>query len=275
MTTTNEGCGLPAARRARDYHVYDYSGRRYLDMWLNGGRALLGHRPGGLGTVLKNQLAKGVLAEAPSVYDGRLRKALKGLVPGSWTVRVYRSFDRALRAAGLFLGRQLDENDIREPFPSPGSASRDAASGGAAGYFRPLSGTDAAGFPVIFPVLPFPGAFAPQPVLFASPGDTDAGIPPDDLVSPFLAAGLLRVTERLQKAENSPDIWKDWPLSGWKRHGRYCFPEDASRDYGETRLRFLAAGVIISPDPARPTILPGVFSPGEKALVERLCRQKP
>ncbi len=255
----------PMVRRARDYHLFDPRGRRHLDLWLNGGRALLGHRPPGLGTTLKNQLSRGLLAEAPSIHDRRLEKSLAGLVPGSWSLRVYRSFDRALGAVGVFLGRPLEEKDIREPFFGP--APEEAV------YFRPLAEADYSGFSVLLPILPFPGAFAPQPVFFACSPDREKNLLPGDPVSPFLAAGLHRASLELQKRGSSPDIWNDWSLPGWKRFGPYCFPEEEA-DYPELRSRLLAAGVIISPDPKRPSILPGIWSPGEKALVERLCSAK-
>ena len=35
---------IPPIRRARGYRLYDHRGRRYLDLWQNGGHSLLGHR---------------------------------------------------------------------------------------------------------------------------------------------------------------------------------------------------------------------------------------
>ena len=272
MTMKTRPGNFPEIRRARDYHLFDRNGVRYLDMSLNGGRALLGHRPAGLYTVLKNQMQKGVLAEAPSVYDRRLEKALLRLAGDAWKVRLYRSMERAVLAAGLFLGNPLSEENIREPFSIPGGASRDKGSSRSAAFLRPLSGADYSDFSVLFPVLPFPGGFAPQPVLFVN-NPASAGPEPGDAVSPLLTAGLVRVTEELQKTPEFPDIWKDWMLPGWTRRGCYCFPSPAPADYGRIFDRFLASGVLISPDPDRPTILPRIFSPGEKKLVERLCEE--
>ena len=56
---------IPPVRRARDYHIYDESGRRYLDFYQDGGRAVLGHRPPNVAKTLKN-----VLAIAAGIADG-------------------------------------------------------------------------------------------------------------------------------------------------------------------------------------------------------------
>ena len=53
---------VPIIRRAREYHLYSVTGKRYLDLWQNGGQALLGHRPGRLTTTLNGfQRSKGAI----------------------------------------------------------------------------------------------------------------------------------------------------------------------------------------------------------------------
>ena len=54
---------LPPIRRARGYHLYDEAGKRYLDLSLAGGRALLGHRPERALLELKNLLSRGLAAD--------------------------------------------------------------------------------------------------------------------------------------------------------------------------------------------------------------------
>ena len=49
---------FPLIRRARGYHLYDTGGNRYLDMYLDNGRAFLGHSPVRTITSLKNALEK-------------------------------------------------------------------------------------------------------------------------------------------------------------------------------------------------------------------------
>jgi hypothetical protein len=229
-------------------------------MYLAGGRALFGHKPPGLHRILKNEMQKGLLAELPAHHEKRLEKALLRLAGKGFRLRLYASFDRALAAASRLLGRPLLEKDIAEPFFAPPA--------GVPVYLRPRAEADYSPYPVLFPVLPFPGNFAPQPLLFR-----DASLPPEsDKVSPVLLAGLTHVIELQTRAESPDDIWKGWRLAGWKRFGCYCFMENGGqKNYRAVFDRFLAEGIVISPDPARPTLLPRLFSHGEQRLVERLC----
>jgi hypothetical protein len=256
--------GLPPIRRARDYHLHAQGGRRYLDMCLAGGRALLGHKPRGLYKILKNEFQKGLVAEFPTVFEKRFQRAFLRLAPPGHTLRLYASYDRALAAAGAVLGRPLTGQDLLEPF-----FAQEGASARAPVCLRPFAGVDYSRFPLLFPVLPFPGNFAPQPLLLRG---LDA--PSGDAVSPLLLAGLVRLAEELQSGQEFPDIWKEWRLPGWKRFGCYCFPlldgEGAKAGYERVYSRFLEEGVVLSPDPRRPSILPRLYSPGERRLVERL-----
>ena len=279
---------LPTIRRCRDYHLYCADGKRYLDLYLAGGRALFGHKPTGLTRVLKNELQRGLFAELPSVYARRLEKALlrlpgiapecgmisqspaapensAGLSKPGMAVAVYASFDRALAAAGRLLGRALAEEDIAEPF---------FARGGDPVYYRPGAGLDYSPFPVIFPALPFPGGFAPQPILFRPEAVKGRELPESDAASPILLAGLVRVTEELQTPAKFSDIWKEWRMPGWDKLGSYCFWK-GGQDYSVVFRRFLEERIILPPDPRRPAILPRVFSQGEKSRIERLCAELP
>lgn len=252
---------IPAIVRARDFHLFDVKGRRYLDLWQNGGRALLGHRPENVYRDMKIQLQKGAVAEAPSVYEPRLLRLLQTLIPGSRAVVLCRSLERALMMAAEYSGRTFSETGIAEPFfPSSSPAV----------YHRPFSGCSYGGFPFVFPVLPFPGGFAPQPVIFM---ETAGPVPEGDLVSPMLLSGLLRSLHDLLKAGNQPGIWNDWQMPGWKRYSCYCFPDFPLERYEAVFDVFLSKGILLSPDPRSPTVLPLRFSEGEKKAVERLCAE--
>jgi hypothetical protein len=277
---------IPTVVRARDFHLFDLKGRRYLDLFRNGGRALLGHRPEKVYRDMKTQLQKGAVAEAPSVYEPRLLRLLGQLFPGNNTIVLYRSFDRALVAASKFSGMPVDEEDILEPFFAFPAKDCPAV------YHRPLSGYGdkgghkgygdkgglrgglrgglVGGSSIIFPVLPFPGGFAPQPVVFP-PESSGRRLLEGDLLSSALLAGLLRSIHDLLKVEEQPDIWKDWKLPGWKRFSCYVFPDFPLDRYEEVFDLFLSEGILLSPDPRRPSILPLRFSRGERDAVERLC----
>ena len=73
---------LGPIHRAREYRLYDRKGRRYLDLWQSGGRALLGHRPKRTLALVKGVLSQGSNAGLPSVYEDHLLDCLRRLIPG-------------------------------------------------------------------------------------------------------------------------------------------------------------------------------------------------
>ena len=106
---------MPVIRRAREFHLYDNAGKRLLDLYLNGGKALLGHRPEGFSLIVKNTLARGVTAEYPSHEEGKMLKAAQALWGKSHPqIRYYRDIAR--------LRVWLDDQKILpsgSPFPDP------------------------------------------------------------------------------------------------------------------------------------------------------------
>jgi len=122
-----EAMQMPLIRRARGYRLYDHRGRRYLDLWQNGGRSLLGHRPAGQTTLLKNLLSKGLAADLPSPYTGRLERALAALLPAHGQARVVASPEAALRLAGLYLGREVRGAEVADPALSEGPREAEVA----------------------------------------------------------------------------------------------------------------------------------------------------
>ena len=71
---------IPEINRARGYFVYTAGGKRYLDMALEGGRLIMGHRQKGYALALKNVIDKGILPGYPSPYAYRLKQAVKALL---------------------------------------------------------------------------------------------------------------------------------------------------------------------------------------------------
>ncbi|GHV89294.1 hypothetical protein AGMMS50267_16540 [Spirochaetia bacterium] len=103
---------IPPIRRAREYRLYTGDNRRLVDLWLYGGRAVLGHNPPGILRELKNTAGRGLFAPYPSLLEARLRKALTRLFPG-YAFRLYATeaaLRRALSRAGYAAA---------EPFPDP------------------------------------------------------------------------------------------------------------------------------------------------------------
>ncbi|MDR3325477.1 MAG: hypothetical protein LBS82_05805, partial [Spirochaetaceae bacterium] len=96
-------CLIPLIKRARGWRLYTADGRRLVDLWQCGGKALLGHRAHNVLRDVKNAAEKGLFAPLPSVCEGRLLRLLARLFPGK-AYRIYRdglSLAAALKAGGF------------------------------------------------------------------------------------------------------------------------------------------------------------------------------
>ena len=264
---------IPKIRRARGYRLSTLDGRRLLDMWQDGGRAILGHRGADVTTALKRTLDRGVSEAFPSVQEHRLEQALHRLLgeAAPFSLTVYATRERALdevsRSLGLAPGRLVVVD------PARGGDAAPAREAPHASLWRPFvpgdpwelvagsSGTPAgARASVLLPVLPCGGLVDAQVVLAA--GAERIGLESDLLPEAVLVA-LTAAAGALVSAPAPPVV----ALSGFAARGPYCVP--AAPDYDALFDRFLAAGIVLSPDPAVPSIVPGELSDGERRQVER------
>ena len=273
---------LPEIRRARDYHLYGAHGRRYLDLYQNGGRAILSHRPKGLAKRLKGVVDQGLWGDYPSVHIRRLEKVLRTLFPAYPEVRLYATAERAVAAAG---GAVAD----------PAIGERDGAGGSRAAWWRPYLPADSS--ELLLPVLPFPASFAPQPVCAVRSGL----LPDSDAVSPVLLAGLVQAAHLIAAVPSVEDaaaavpgapsapgaggaagaggygaagpvpdaavypitLFDDRALTLWSRRGPYLQLRCGEESFSGVFSVFLDAGIIINPVFPGPSILPQWCSRGE------------
>jgi len=77
----NNMINIPNVLRARGYRLYLANGKRLVDLWLNGGSAVLGHTPSNLLRELKNTASRGLYAPFPHFTEARFVKALLKLFP--------------------------------------------------------------------------------------------------------------------------------------------------------------------------------------------------
>ena len=91
---------IPEINRARGYFLYTADGKRYLDMVLDRGRLIMGHRQKGYGQAMKNVIDKGILPGFPSPYAHRLKQAVRRLVGGECFVYLFKSEEKAWEVLG-------------------------------------------------------------------------------------------------------------------------------------------------------------------------------
>jgi hypothetical protein len=271
MTANNSGDNefallrlAPAVLRARDFRLYTQGGRRLVDLWQNGGAAVLGHTPPALLRELKSTASRGLYAPFPHFLEARFIKALARLFPGR-TFRLYTSPPPALESLVKDKSAAL-----WRPFLNPSA---------------PLNTPDKP--PVLIPVLPGIHSWRgglPQGlcVLALDPAfETEiagASLPPGDFLSPVLLAAAARgiydlIAAAPERGKRSwPRIAKALKDSPWRRRGIYLSLREPAGPESWAALfrRFLDAGFLLPPVPDNLLILPGILSPGEEAKLAEI-----
>jgi hypothetical protein len=264
---------LPPIRRARDYRLYAEDGSRFLDLWQDGGRGVLGAKGTGLGTLLKAEVDKGRAKPLPSLAEARLEKEIRSRWPGYEAIRFYATPERAEAALARALGLDKAGGLVFDPARRDETSGRDAP----ALLIRPFSehlikDDEAAHYRAAVLLLPCPAAFAPVPLLFSKPEDA-AGLE-GDLLSPLsLASAYRSLREYTAYSKRFAEVlWRRADKRTgrlFERRGPFLYPRCAPEAYGELFKAALKRKVLLSPDHELPSILPGEFDDGElKGLME-------
>lgn len=245
---------IPEINRARGYFLYTAGGKRYLDMALEGGRLIMGHRQKGYGQAMKNVIDKGILPCFPSPYAHRLKKGVKAIFGQGCHVYLLKSEEGAkvaLNAQGL-------EYALWRPF---GSTARD-----------PINDPINFDLPVIM-LLPVPLAFAPGVVVSAKELELV-----EEPVSPVFLAGAVRALYNLKAFLEKAD-YSAWEKAGiayackgkWRVGLPYLYPMCTPDQYPAVWDTFFKAGIILSSDYDTPSVLPPELSDGNvKRILELL-----
>lgn len=284
---------LPTIRRARDYHLYDARGKRYLDLYQDGGGAMLGHRPSGFLTRIKNELSRGVLMSAPSPAEGRLKTQLLRQYPGYTHAALVEGAALPGLLADLLeiLGQDAaGARRIFDPAVPLGETRRvgDLASPGSAppvqvALARPFLPVPAAA--MLLPLLPVPGFFAVRAVLVRCPEGPKGAAGPAVAVEQRLlreappAPATLRAGEmalqglRRLEEEGAPGWTPDAVAPLWEVRGPYLRFRGGAEVYPEVFRAYREGGYLVSPAFCEPSIVPRIYTEGEFAGFVRLTRR--
>jgi len=246
----------PVVLRARDFRLYTQCGRRLVDLWLNGGTAVLGHTPASMLRELKNTASRGLYAPFPNFLEDRFIKALSCLFPG----RSFRLYSAPPPELKMFLANGTAS--LWRPF---------------ADIKSPLAVADNAP-PILVPVMPgIQGWRNGMPlglcVLAFNPDFSDINmLPQSDILPPVLLAVAKRgiydlIAVKDKERRLYPKIAKALAKKGWRRTGIYIYPREkpAPEAWAALFRQFLDAGFLLPPVSSQPLILPGVLSAGEEA----------
>jgi len=252
---------IPNVLRARGFRLYLADGgkrtgqARLVDLWLNGGAAVLGHTPPNLLRELKNAASRGLYAPYPHFTESRFLKALSKLFPQ----RSFRLYAAPPPNVSLKLWR---------PFVDPANPF--------------ITGGTTILVPVISGIqtwrdgLPFGLC-----VIAASSEDMLTRLPPGDMLSPILLAAATRgiydllaakeraklALPRIKKALRENSTKKEW-----QQNGIYLTLKNDPTPEEWTAMfhQFLEAGFLLPPTPTHPLILPAEMSDGEEAKLAKV-----
>lgn len=258
---------LPPIRRTRGNRLYAADGRRFLDLWMDGGRGVMGEAERPARGYASNAVDKGLVHPYPGLYDARLAKALLRAWPGFGAVRLYADEAGALAAAGRILG-------------DAGARPVDPAGRGAA--IGEPEGLDRAGFMLARPfvaarayaacslaMVRFPLAAALAPAALMAADEAAFGPELGDIVPGMRCYAAARALDSLARASERGYGEARWRLFD-RRMGRFFDRSGpyllARCDEGSYRRFFEAAlsgGALAAPRWAEPAAVPADFDDGE------------
>lgn len=292
-------------RRARGCWLYTEKNTRLLDMFLDGGAALLGRRGGKAKLVLKNALDRGLGGALPSGAEKAFASAVRALFGTEGGVSWFRSKARAetaCAAAGFTL---------HEWFPW-GVGSADAVdpkavagSGGAVCFPVPFpwgAAPDFSGVAVFFPGFDSVRDFRPNPRIHHMNGEKNTAgengaatggeafapeLSRGDSVPPPLLWAFARAVYDLRRKlqelhdDDFAEAFAAIQNSVWRRKGAYLFLKEETCASVEAYHAFfsmcLDKGVLVSPFLEIPSAipLPCVSSPQELLSLKTVLKKIP
>ena len=233
----------PAVKRARDFKLYTYDGRVLLDLYRENGRAFSGHKSGKLVLTLKNAAEQGVFCSYPSVYGGRLQKALRTLFPAFPYSAVFSGESAAMQAADALFDKKTALCD-----PVRGES-------GSFERWRPTLPVSSKA-QTLFVILPA-GGFS-RAVALCSRTPLSAG----ETLSAVETAVLTRaVYDWIALSEKIADEAPKIAAPAWKRNGFYLLY--GGSDYDKMRTEALNRGVLLPPTAVEAAVLPLTATKGD------------
>lgn len=294
-------------RRARGPYLYDQHGDRYLDLWLQDGAALLGHRPKGYAQLAKAEIDRGLWGAFPTPWHRRLKRSAARLQPYLCDDSLDHGDsldcdDSRDRAVSLYLLNGCSWNAIRSLprwLPTAGIVETTGNGSppdtvGAGKRVDPGSDPGDRGTPSDRAT---PGALSesyglPVPprgersvgLIVPAPGVRVSGVLEIDSLPSLTAALLTRGIDNLvtflsgADADGGSDDVVDSPIpTGYTRRGVWLVPDRSieSRQWQTLVERALSHRVILPPDGETPIVFPPGMSEFDHQLWKRVCDEWP
>ncbi len=238
---------LPVIKRARDFHLYTQT-KRYLDLYLCQGAAVLGHHCAGYAGVMKNVIEQSMYMPYPNIWHHRLFSALQKLFPS------YR--------IGLFMSLPLADEQWKESWQEQGAAE----------------------YMLWRPSLPMPNARFIALVLPVSMQPcwiilTKCDSFPENWlhlpIPAIWARLLLKAVQLWPRAQALPALssrWGHFFRSKGCVYGRYFFSQLGEKEHASWCAYALDKGIILPPLPHLVGAVPVQMSQGEKKLLQEVLQ---
>lgn len=238
-----------AVKRARGCFLYTAKNVRLTDLYLDGGRAILGWGGGSAFTMLKNALSRGITGSYITDYSYRLEKAVSDLLSSPRKVFAFPSKKLALETA-------------LKLFPENTS------------FWKPWLPSSPEWEKVDALLLELPFAWFPETVLLALKKDfPESSLPGTINLSAPMEAALSRScydtkAALLDRSEKDWFLWDKDLTPYWQRRGPYLYIKKdviKEEDYSRFVLHMLDSGVVVNPHYTGASIVPygadrGVFT---------------
>ena len=267
---------VPAVLRAKGFRLYIQGSRRLIDLWLNGGAAVLGHTPPNMLRELKNTASRGLYAPLPHFAQSRFLKALSQLLPN----RVFRVYAAPPAELALYT-ETADKHGFTQI-----SKEEDRKSNINLKLWRPYVESSAPftvdDAPLIIPVLPGiqswrNGLPLGLNVIAAASEELLSSLPPNDILPPVLLTAAIRGVYNLLASPQRGKLAlhkvnKALNNSRWRRKGIYLYLKEQPDNETWVMLfdKFLEAGFLLPPIFSHPLILPTELSDGEETKLAKV-----
>jgi hypothetical protein len=297
---------LPQIRRARDYHLLDFKGRRYLDLFRGEGANLLGYSVNGFQLAIKNRLSQALWQGMPHPLYKQVKKTLERCFPGHTTLICpdhYRiqillellgiKQDRPLLPLATDLTGVFPRHALTWWFPFTGAPAPVAValipSLGIQGPYVLLVDNELYAHHLtsfgtheheVFSILDYIGHAVP---VYALAGMI-SGLSALEGLGAFagtgaVAAGGNKLTlgamghPRTAQLQQHLGLWREsaWQsctIGAWKRVGPWLHHGFSPAEYAQVFAGALERGIVLNPRASGINCLPGLMSKGEQAILE-------
>ncbi len=243
---------LPVIKRARFFYLYDIYGKRYLDLYLNGGKNFLGYRVQGLNRLFKQTMSRGLISPYPSVFKNQFINLVFTFFKEAGSVYIF----KLEQDAKEFLFSLTGKDKVFMPWEKE------------EGIYEFKVGFSDIKYPMIFNI-PLPDFMSVSIVVIDNLSRKIEFKDNFDALTLSLAKHML--SKLIFYKKNLNFDFNSFTTSLFKLTGRYMFPLYDACYHAEIFDKFLKYGYLISPNFSIPSIVPLKFSKGDLDNFKKIC----